>query len=112
MGQLRYGDANQPIDVDDRLLQYIQIIAATKLRRHESFTLTWVRSDGGGRETLWMQPSIPLHFVFDHIEVPRTEMAYLRQLLESANSATGLTIDPLTWEAQESAHRPALVPAA
>lgn len=112
MGRLLYGSSAPPVELDDRLLQYIQIITATKLRRNESFAMTVVRDDALGRETLWMQPAIPLRFVFTHAEAGAVERGYLQQLAQAASSAAGLTIDPHDWETQEAAHRASLTPAA
>ena len=39
MGNLYYGTAPEPIRVPDRLLSHLKVVAATKLRRGESFTL-------------------------------------------------------------------------
>ena len=112
MGQLLYGSDSPAIEVDDRTLQYIQVVTATKLRRHESFTLTWSTSTGSGRETLWMQPSIPLRFVFDHVEGEKLDRAILRELMEAATGSAGLVLEPGALERDETAHRPRLRPAA
>ncbi len=112
MGQLFYGLASAAIVVDDRVLHHIQIVATTKLRRRESFTLTWVSPDGTGRETLWMQPSIPMRFVYDCAEFDKPDSSLLGKMLEAASSSVGLTIDPHTANERDSAGRRQLAHAA
>ncbi|MDF2046354.1 MULTISPECIES: hypothetical protein [Microbacterium] len=106
MAKLYYGSDTSPVTLPDRLLGYIKVITATKLRRGESFTLTWSGADDEtGRSTIWLQPSIPLRFVFDSPEPEQLSGEYLRALADQSNSATGLNIDVRTWEATEEAVR-------
>ncbi len=93
MGQLFYGNSIEPIEIPDRLLAHVKVVIATKLRRSESFTLTWRHADGGGRETIWLQPAIPLRFVFASAEPEMLDPAYLKELVNAANSSRGLSID-------------------
>ena len=69
MGTLFYGDAATPIRIEDRALAHLKVAIITKLRRGESFTLSWQHPDDQprGRSTLWLHPNIPLRFVFDDI---------------------------------------------
>jgi hypothetical protein len=108
MGNLFYGNTADPIDMPDRLLSHVKVVAATKLRRGESFTLTLRHPAGApaGRTTIWMQPSIPLRFVFDCPESETLDPAILKHLAESANSSAGLIID---MDEFEQASRLALV---
>ncbi|MGP3535815.1 DUF7882 family protein [Microbacterium sp. RD1] len=95
MGHLYYGTASQPIEIPDRLLAHLKVVTATKLRRGESFTLTWRHPEDlpGGRSTLWLQPAIPLRFVFSSPEPELLNPAFLKDLANGANSSGGLTID-------------------
>ncbi len=104
MGNLFYGNAVDPIDMPDRLLAHVKVVTATKLRRGESFTLSWRHPEGvpAGRTTIWMQPAIPLRFVFDQPEPEVLEPAILKQLAEGANSAAGLLIDLDEFEADSA----------
>lgn len=113
MGKLFYGSDPQPVEMDDRLLQYVQTLVATKLRRSESFTLTWTDRDStAGRTTLWIQPAIPMRFRYTTDTPARLSGAYLRQLADQAALSAGLVIDAATWEQQESARQqPQLVAA-
>jgi hypothetical protein len=104
MGSLYYGDDQQPIEIADRLLAHVKVVMATKLRRNESFTLSWRHPSGTpGRSTIWVQPSIPLRFVFDSAEAESLDPALLTSLANSANSSGGMTITP---EHQAAAAKP------
>jgi hypothetical protein len=95
MGQLFYGSSEQPIRIPDRVLAHVKVVIATKLRRGESFTMSWrhVDDEAGGRSTIWIQPSIPLRFVFGSVEPEILDPALLQTYANSANSSSGLTID-------------------
>jgi len=66
VGTIFYGGSATPIHIEDRALAHLKVVIATKLRRHESFTVSWRHPDGEpvGRSTIWLHPSIPLRFVF------------------------------------------------
>ncbi|MDN3495325.1 hypothetical protein QL996_05250 [Planococcus sp. APC 4015] len=95
MGQLFYGNSSQPVIIPDRQLAHLKMIVTTKLRRNESFTLSWRHVDDspGGRTTVWLQPSIPLQFVFDSAVGESLDSAILREYAEQASSSAGLTLD-------------------
>lgn len=93
MATLHYG-ASDPVHIDDRALAHLKIVIATKLRRNESFTLSWVHADGDptGRTTIWVHPSIPLRFTFDEPEAPQINMKWVEELMHSANSTGGIML--------------------
>lgn len=107
MGYLFYGSAAQPIEIPDRLLAHIKVVTATKLRRQESFTLSWRHPEDipGGRSTIWLQPAIPLRFVFTTAEPEMLNPTFLKELANAANSSGGLTVD-LTMSVPESEPQP------
>ncbi|MFJ4159131.1 hypothetical protein [Microbacterium testaceum] len=94
MGTLYYGDVATPIDIEDRALAHVKVVIATKLRRGESFTLSWTHGPGQevGRSTVWLHPSIPLRFVFDEPEPALLSRAWIEALATSANSSGGLLL--------------------
>lgn len=94
MGQLFYGDTDQPIEIPDRLLAHLKVVITTKLRRAESFTLTWRHAEGepAGRSSLWLQESIPLRFVFDEAEPEQLDGSALQDMAHRATSSAGLTV--------------------
>lgn len=95
MGLLFYGSSERAIRIPDGVLAHIKVVIATKLRRGESFTMSWRHPDEeeGGRSTIWIQPSIPLRFVFGSVEPETLDPALLQSFANSANSSSGLTID-------------------
>ena len=96
MGTLFYGDAATPIGIEDRALAHLKVAIITKLRRGESFTVSWRHVDGQprGRSTLWLHPNIPLRFVFDEPEPPELSRAWIEDLMRSANSTGGVLLVP------------------
>jgi hypothetical protein len=95
MGTLYYGTVNDPIVIPDRLLAHLKVVMTTKLRRSERFTLSWKHAADtrGGRSTIWIDPSIPLRFLFDSAEGEELDPELLRELANSASSTGGLMVD-------------------
>lgn len=94
MGEIYYGSSDDPIYMEDRALEHLKVAIATKLRRNESFTLSWAHphTERGGRSTIWLHPAIPLRFTFDESEPPKLNPAWIQKLLESANSSGGISL--------------------
>ncbi len=105
MGLLFYGSSERPIRIPDRVLTHVKVVVAAKLRRGESFTMSWRHPEGeeGGRSTLWIQPSIPLRFVFGTAEPDAVDPVLLQMYANAANSSSGLTIDLEVSEAESPA---------
>jgi hypothetical protein len=104
MGKLFYGTSEQVVEVDDMLLAHVQKVIITKLRRGESFPLTW-KTATGGRETLWVHASLLLRFALDCDEASeRSDAQLLRHLADAANSHHGMD---LTDDAVRRLTRPA-----
>lgn len=94
MGTVYYGGSATPIYIEDRALAHLKIVIATKLRRGESFTVSWDHPDGQepGRTTLWLHPSIPLRFVFDEAGSPKLSREWIEELANSANTSGGILL--------------------
>jgi hypothetical protein len=94
MATLFYGASDVPIYIEDRALAHLKIVIATKLRRQESFTLSWRHPEGepGGRSTIWIHPSIPLRFTFDEPEQPQLNSRWIEDLMHSVNSTGGILL--------------------
>lgn len=94
MATLHYGISDDPVHIEDRALAHLKVVIATKLRRNESFTLSWTHPEGEtpGRSTIWIHPSIPLRFTFDEPEQPRLNMRWIEKLMQSANSTGGIQL--------------------
>ncbi|MHC2998677.1 DUF7882 family protein [Microbacterium sp. HJ5] len=95
MAYLYYGMEPLPAEIPDRVLAHVKIVIATKLRRGESFMLTWRHplEAPEGHTSIWIQPAIPLRFVFDSPEAAELDGAYLKELATAANSSRGLVLD-------------------
>ena len=92
MGTLTYVGVDYPFD--DRTLAHLKVAITAKLRRGESFLLSWTApaEEGSGRVSLWMSPSLPLIYRFtdpDAIELSRT---WLEALAASAQQVQGMTV--------------------
>lgn len=87
-----YGATSDPIRIEDRALAHLKVVIATKLRRNESFTLSWRHPDDSGRSTIWLHPSIPLRFVFSEPEPPALTAEWITAMANSANSSGGITL--------------------
>ena len=96
MGTIFYGGSATPIHIEDRALAHLKVVIATKLRRSESFTLSWQHpaDQPTGRSTIWLHPSIPLRFVFDEPEPPELSRQWIEDLAQSANSSGGIQLIP------------------
>lgn len=94
MGTIYYGGSATPIHIEDRALAHLKVVIATKLRRGESFTVSWEHPDDQprGRSTIWLHPSIPLRFVFDDPEPAKLSREWIESLANSANSSGGITL--------------------
>ncbi|KZE42538.1 DUF7882 family protein [Microbacterium sp. T32] len=108
MAKLFYGTTPEPITIDDRMLAHVKVVVATKLRRGESFTLSWTHGAGEpvGRSTIWLQPSIPLRFVFESEQPETLDQNLLKRMANDANSSRGLSLD-IDMDQQVVADRPA-----
>ncbi|CAN7342739.1 hypothetical protein LJR045_001955 [Microbacterium sp. LjRoot45] len=102
MGYLYYGNSTEPIEMPDRILAHLKVVTSTKLRRSESFTLSWSKPDGSdGRSTIWLQAAIPLRFDVDHnVAIDR---AYLEEMAQAASSAAGVFVDLAAEAADDTA---------
>jgi hypothetical protein len=96
MGRMIYGNAGTEIDFEDRLLAHLKVVIITKLRRDESFLLSWEhgQSEGSGRSSVWMHPAVPLHFRFYGNRQPPLNRAWIEDLMLAANSTGGLVPVP------------------
>ena len=96
MGKFIYNSSQREIEIDDRVLAHLRVAILNKLRRSESFAMTWEHGveNGSGRTTFWLHESIPLQFVFSGNRAPKLNRLWVEQLLLSANSTAGLQYVP------------------
>ena len=94
MGTIYYGGSATPIHIEDRALAHLKVVVSTKLRRGESFTVSWQHPAGEprGRSTIWLHPSIALRFVFDDPEPTELNRSWIEELAQSAKSSGGVQL--------------------
>ncbi|MDJ0339594.1 ATP-dependent DNA ligase [Cryobacterium sp. PH31-O1] len=92
MGSLTYDRV--VVEIDDRTLAHLQLVIVQKLRRGESFLLSWQdgAAVGSGRSSIWLNPAIPLYFKFASGRAATLNRQWIEDLSRSANSAPGLVI--------------------
>ncbi|MFJ4999558.1 hypothetical protein ACIP5T_15470 [Microbacterium sp. NPDC088619] len=95
MGRLRYDGTSEPILIDDETLAHLKVIVGTKLRRQESFMMTWLPPEGGdpGRVTVWIHPAIPLQFLFSSPEPQVIQKQRVEEIMHALNATGELVID-------------------
>jgi hypothetical protein len=92
MGTLQYDGVL--VEFDDRLLAHLQIVIVQKIRRGESFLMSWRDSSdtGDGHSAIWIHPTQNLYFKFVGSRNPTINQDWLDQLMLSANSPRGLLV--------------------
>jgi hypothetical protein len=92
VGTLKYDGVT--VEFEDRILAHLEVIIVQKLRRQESFLMTWQEPDeiGGGRTGIWLHQAVLLAFHFSSREAPAIDRAWLEKLMVSANSPMGLFV--------------------
>lgn len=94
MGVLYYGANASAIHIDDRALAHLKVVIISKLRRDESFSVSWrhPEEEDNGRSTIWVHPAIPLRFEFEEPEAPRLNREWVEELAVSANALGGIQL--------------------
>lgn len=92
MGTLQYDGVL--VEFEDRLLAHLQIVIVQKLRRGESFLMSWrdAAEVGDGHSSIWLHPTHSLYFKFSGGKSPTINQEWLEQLTLSANSSRGLLV--------------------
>jgi hypothetical protein len=93
MAVLIYG--NEEFEFDERLLAHVKIVTTQKLRRGESFLLSWSHRDGRGRSSIWVNASSDLHFRFAEGRPPALNERWLGALMEGSFTSRGLDVDAI-----------------
>lgn len=92
MGSLQYDGVL--IEFEDRLLAHLQIVIAAKIRRGESFFMSWrdAAEVGDGHSCIWIHPTQNLYFKFNGSRFPQIDTDWVEALTASANSPRGLMV--------------------
>ncbi|WP_210413797.1 ATP-dependent DNA ligase [Protaetiibacter larvae] len=100
MGSLIYGAPAIEVSFDDRTLAHLELLIGAKLRRRESFMLSWRDSTevGDGRSSAWIDNGIPMFFRYSGSRTPLIDKEWLEELVVQAGSNRGLQLgdDPAT----------------
>lgn len=94
MGTLYYGSSRLALRIDDDTLAHLRVVATARLRRGESFAVTWTDRDDPeeSRETLWIHPGVDLMWVLDG-RPGRLDSALLGSMSAAAYVARGIEIE-------------------
>ena len=95
MGRFIY-EGDVKVEIEDRALTHLQLVISAKLRRGEPFPFSW-REDasvGGGRTTVWVQPSSALVFKYYGSRSPSINRAWVDALAFTASAPSGLYLVP------------------
>ncbi len=97
MGKLEYNSSRPAIEIEDATLAHVKIVIGTKLRRNESFMMTWLSrpETTSGRMTIWVHPSIPLILEFDDPAMPAIDPKRVAHMMDQLNSRGELMLDQL-----------------
>jgi hypothetical protein len=95
VGTLYYGSARTPVTIEDRLLAHLKIVITSKLRRNESFLLSWDEpaDRGSGRASVFIHPTCDLIYRFDGSRHPDLDQQQLETMSADSMSARGLVIE-------------------
>jgi hypothetical protein len=87
MGVLRYH--NEDFEMDDRVLAHVQVILSAKMRRRESFFLSWANPGSeAGSHMVWMHESVPVHIQFSSTKLPSINRDWINSLMKDATTGT------------------------
>ena len=91
MGTVYFG-ARHEFPFEDRTLNHLRSVIASKLIQHESFALTW--EDEGVQRTIWINPQSQLLFELELSSegLGPIDHAWIAELVEQANTPTGIRI--------------------
>ncbi|GAA0433496.1 ATP-dependent DNA ligase [Leifsonia naganoensis] len=81
-------------EFDDRTLAHLHLVVINKLRKGQSFAMSWrdTPQDGGGRTSVWVHPNSRVRFHFIGSRAVALNRQWLAQLAESADSSRGLIV--------------------
>ncbi len=96
MGTLFYGNSSYAIEIEDRPLAHLKIALLSLLRSGRSIAFSLERGAdlGSGRETLWISPVTEIRFRFNGSRPPKINEDWLRSILATAETPTGLRLVP------------------
>ncbi|WP_449278845.1 DUF7882 family protein [Leucobacter sp. GX24907] len=94
MGTLIYNDTLR-LRIDDRTLEHLRFVVFEKLRKKESFALTWVdckSSKQAASTSIWISSEIPIGFQLSGESEAELSREQLETLMKMSYSNRGLII--------------------
>lgn len=91
MGTLHYGSPSAEFSIDDRTLAHLELVIVAKLRRKEGLAFSITDETTRVRQAIWLSPAATVRFEYD-APMPEINRVWLQELVEAANSPTGLRI--------------------
>lgn len=93
MGYLIYGNAAE-YEIEDRALAHLKVAVGYKLRRQESFFISWTVpvEKGGGRFSVWVSPNVPIVFKFAGSRPPEINQTWVTVLRQLSGTQRGLVL--------------------
>lgn len=91
VGKFIYQDDVKAV-FSDRILEHLQFVITTKLRRGEKFLFSWHddASLGHGRTTVWLSGGSSISFAFSDSRREQLSRPWLDELMRAADSPSGL----------------------
>jgi len=94
MGSLNYD--GHLYDFEDRFLAHVQVVLAQKMRRRESFLLSWTapaHEEAWGRVSIWISPSADVSFRYSGSKSAALNGEWLERMMSATHSTRGLDLD-------------------
>jgi hypothetical protein len=94
MGRLIYGARGVRIEMEDLLLAHLQVLAISKLRRGESFSMSWSEQIDGidCSRSIWLNPQVELVWEYTSVRPSKLDPRRLESMATQAASNGGLNI--------------------
>jgi hypothetical protein len=95
LGTLIYGRSLR-FEFEDRTLEHVRFVIAAKLRKKESFFLTWAPRDAraAGTISVWISPSMPIAFEFARTAPDAVSRDWVEALMRLSYGSRGLVLIP------------------
>ena len=92
MGYLVHG--GNEYEFEDRLLAHLKTVIGQKLKKQESFFLSWTKSpgEGSGRISVWLSPYTTIAFRFAGSRPPELSVAWVKVLAAMSHTSRGLVV--------------------
>lgn len=92
MGFMMHG--GNEYEFEDRLLAHLKTVIGQKLKKQESFFLSWTKTpeEGSGRVSVWVSPYSTVGFRFSGSRPPELNLAWVKALSALSHTPRGLVV--------------------